>query len=155
MTDTTEPVRPRRKRRMIWGAILIVLIIVLWLGYWFAARQAATMAFDRAFTSLAAAERDVACDESAMSGFPFRLALDCGKLAFTDRKAGATVTAARVTASAPLYRPGRVEAVIASPMTIDGARRSHFAPSLLGRRRRHRRCRPRWPQWRDACAQGG
>ena len=92
-------------------------MLVLWVGYWFAARQAATMAFDRAFVSLAAAERDLACDESALSGFPFRLALDCGNLAFTDRRAGAAFTAARVTASAPLYRPGRVEAVIASPVT--------------------------------------
>jgi hypothetical protein len=118
MTVPTEAT-PRRRRGLKWIAILVVAGLVLWVGYWFAARQAATMAFDRAFASLAASDRDLACDETALSGFPFRLALDCGNLAFTDRKAGATVTAARVAATAPLYRPGRVEAVIASPMTID------------------------------------
>jgi hypothetical protein len=118
MTATTEP-RPRRRRGLKWAAILIVAALALWVGYWFAARQAAVMAFDRAFASLAADERDLACDESASGGFPFRLDLDCGNLAFKDRKANAAVTAARVTATAPLYRPGRVEAVIASPVTIE------------------------------------
>lgn len=118
MTATTEPA-PRRRRGLKWTAILIVAALVLWVGYWFAARQAATMAFDRAFASLAANQRDVACDETALSGFPFRLDLDCGNLAFSDRKAGAAVTAARVTATAPLYRPGRVEAAIAGPVTIE------------------------------------
>jgi hypothetical protein len=118
MTVTDEPA-PRRRRGLKWIATLVVAVLVLWVGYWFAARQAATMAFDRAFVSLAASERDLACDETATSGFPFRLALDCGNLAFSDRRANAAFTAARVTATAPLYRPGRVEAVIASPVTID------------------------------------
>jgi hypothetical protein len=118
MTATIEPA-PRRRRGLIWLVVLVVLAVVLWVGYWFAARQAATMAFERAFASLAASERDLACDRSALSGFPFRLDLDCGALAFTDRKANASVTAARVTATAPLYRPGRVEAAIASPVTIE------------------------------------
>ena len=77
------------------------------------------MAFDRAFASLAANDRDLACDESVSGGFPFRLDLDCGNLAFNDRRANAAVTAARVTATAPLYRPGRVDAVIAGPVTIE------------------------------------
>lgn len=118
MTATTEPA-PRRRRGARWIAILVIAALVLWVGYWFAARQAATMAFDRAFASLAAAGRDIACDESASGGFPFRLDLDCGNLAFNDRRANAAVTAARVTATAPLYRPGRVEAVVASPVTIE------------------------------------
>lgn len=118
MTVTDEPA-PRRRRGLKWIAILIVAVLVLWVGYWFAARQAAIMAFDRAFVSLAAADRDVACEESASGGFPFRLDLDCGNLAFSDRRANAAVTAARLTATAPLYRPGRVEAVIVGPVTID------------------------------------
>ncbi len=118
MTVTDEPA-PRRRRGLMWIAILVIAVLVLWTGYWFAARQAATMAFDRAFASLAASDRDLACDQSASGGFPFRLDLDCGNLAFTDRRANAAVTATRVTAFAPLYRPGRVEAVIAGPVTID------------------------------------
>lgn len=118
MTVTDEPA-PRRRRGVKWTAILLVAAIVLWVGYWFAARQAATMAFDRAFASLAANDRDLACDESVSGGFPFRLDLDCGNLAFNDRRANAAVTAARVTATAPLYRPGRVDAVIAGPVTIE------------------------------------
>jgi hypothetical protein len=110
---------PRRRRGLKWLLILVTLAIVLWVGYWFAARQAATMAFDRAFASLAEAERDLACDQSALSGFPFRLDLDCNSLAFADRRANTAVTAARVTATAPLYRPGRVEAAIAGPVTIE------------------------------------
>jgi len=118
MTATDEPA-PRRRRGLKWIAILAVAVLVLWVGYWFAARQAATMAFERAFASLAASDRDLACDESASGGFPFRLDLDCGNLAFNDRRANAAVTAARLTATAPLYRPGRVEATIAGPVTID------------------------------------
>lgn len=118
MTTTTETA-PRRRRGPKWIAILVVAALVLWIGYWFAARQAATMAFDRAFASLVAAERDLACDEGGLSGFPFRLDIDCGNLAFNDRRANAAVTAARVSATAPLYRPGRVEAAIAGPVTIE------------------------------------
>ena len=68
MSETTEPA-PAPRRGLSGSSILVVVSPLLWVGYWYAARQVAAMAFDRAVASLAAAERDIACDESASAAF--------------------------------------------------------------------------------------
>jgi hypothetical protein len=118
MSDTSVPAR-RRGRGLRWLIVIAVAIPLLWVGYWFASRQIVLMAFGNAAESLGAGGRDLACANRALSGFPLRLDLDCGNLVFNDREAGTAVTAPRITATAPLYRPGRVDASIASPLTID------------------------------------
>ena len=118
MSETSIPV-PRRRRGLRWLVIIAVAIPLLWVGYWFAGRQIVITAFGNSAESLGAAGRDVACGNRALGGFPLRLDLDCGNLVFHDREAGTAITAARITATAPLYRPGRVDASITGPLTIE------------------------------------
>ncbi len=111
--------RPRRGFGWKLFAVLIVVALALWCGYWFASNRIVTLAFARATESLAARGRDVACTQNAVSGFPLSLDLDCSGAVFNDRNAGISVALSRFTATAPLYWPGRVNAVVASPLTIE------------------------------------
>ena len=132
MTAMTEPA-PRRRRGLKWAAILVVAALVLWVGYWFAARQVAVMAFDRAFASLAAdATRPRLRRERAQAASRSASISTAAISPSTTGEANAAVTAARVTATAPLYRPGRVEAAIAGPVTIEAPDQRRVAPRVVG-----------------------
>lgn len=117
MSETSVPVA-RRRRGLRWLVIIAVALPLLWVGYWFAGRQLVITAFSNSAESLGDG-RDVACGNRALGGFPLRLDLDCGNLVFHELGAGTAITAAHITATAPLYRPGWVDASITGPLTIE------------------------------------
>lgn len=111
---------PRRRRRGArWLAILLAAAVVLWLGYWLGTRYLAATAIERSLASLSAKGRDIACVNHASSGFPFSLDIACGEASFSDRSSGASLAVSRIAASAPLYAPGRVGAVIEGPLVVN------------------------------------
>jgi hypothetical protein len=111
--------KPRRGRGLKLVLILVAVALVLWCGYWFASNQIVAMAFARATASLAAGGRDVGCAKNTTGGFPLALNLDCNEVVFNDSRAGMAVALSRLTATAPLYWPGSVDAVVASPFTLE------------------------------------
>ncbi len=118
-------VRKNTRRRRGWSGWLIgllVLVPILWIGYWYAAQQIAQAAIERATTRPIAGGR-FACTGQSLGGFPLRLDFGCAHAAYTDGPEGSAgrVSAALggLQASAPLYRPGYVEATLASPFVID------------------------------------
>ena len=100
-------------------AIVTVLLVALWCGYWFASNRIAANAMENLIASLAADGRAVDCTQNVTGGFPFSLDLDCSQPSFNDRQAGMAVGLARLTATAPVYWPGSVTAALAAPMAID------------------------------------
>jgi hypothetical protein len=109
------------RRRRFWTGLLvglIVLIGVLWVGYWYAAKTLAESAIARA-TSASAGREKLACTDLNLGGFPLRLDIRCTEGTYSG--AGQTVTAGLggVSASAPLYWPGYVEATLASPFVVN------------------------------------
>lgn len=114
-----------RKRRSAWRGWLIgilVLIPVLWVGYWYAAEQIARAAIDRATTRPVAGGR-LACESRSFGGFPLRLDFGCTRAAYGDgpERTGERLSAALggLQASAPLYWPGYVEATLTSPFVVN------------------------------------
>lgn len=113
------------KRRNAWRAWLVGILIavpVLWIGYWYAAHEIARAALDRVTTRPLAGGR-FACTGLSLAGFPLRLDLGCTRAAYGDgpEGTGERVSAAlgAVAATAPLYRPGYVEATLTSPFVIN------------------------------------
>ena len=114
-----------RKRRSLWRSWLtgiLVLIPVVWIGYWFAAHEIAGAAIERATTKPVAGGR-FACSGETLGGFPLRLDFGCTRAAYGDGPEGTgerlSAALGGLKASAPLYRPGYVEATLTSPFVIN------------------------------------
>jgi hypothetical protein len=110
--------RDRQRRGRGWGWLvgLIVVLALLWIGYWFAAHYAAEKAIARLIAPHGQAQ--ITCGTTDISGFPLRLDVRCDSPAYAE---GTAVNASigTVHASAPLYRPGSVAADIDGPLLVN------------------------------------
>jgi hypothetical protein len=104
------------RRRRGWTGLIVgvaILITALWVGYWFAARYVAEAGLARAaFTGLA-------CADPRLAGFPLAVEVRCARLTYADGNDRMTAAIGGVAASAPLYRPGTVEARIDAPFVVN------------------------------------
>ncbi len=114
-----------RRRGSAWRGWLIgilVLIPVLWVGYWYAAHEIAGAAIERVTTKPVAGGR-LACAGKTLGGFPLRLDFGCTRAAYGDGPEGTgerlSAALGGVRASAPLYQPGYVEATLVSPFVVN------------------------------------
>ncbi len=110
--------RPRRRRSGgRWLISFLLLLALLWCGYWFAAY---TLTSSVVGTPQAAATRfnsTVTCSDRAFGGFPLSVALDCTTL--TASAPGLDASIAGVSADAALYNPGHVAATAAGPLRVN------------------------------------
>jgi hypothetical protein len=112
--------KPRRGRRAFSIAgIAVVAIALLWSGYWFAASRTASAAFARANAAAAARGLSLGCKDASVGGYPLRLDLSCPRatLAGTGQELSGAVDG--LSATAPLYWPGHVEAQLGGPVVLD------------------------------------
>jgi len=102
-----------------WLVAILILIPILWVGYWFAAHTVANAAVDR-ITSRPVGGGRIACTAHSLGGFPLRLDFGCDRAAYAD-VSGQQVSAelASLKASAPLYWPGYVETRLGSPFVVN------------------------------------
>ncbi|MEJ0013965.1 MAG: DUF2125 domain-containing protein [Bauldia sp.] len=96
-----------------WLVGVIVLLGLLWVGYWYAAHYAAETAIARA------GARGIACGSVDLSGFPLQLDLRCDKATYAGANSAATGAIAGFTAHAPLYQPGQINAKLEAPLTLN------------------------------------
>jgi hypothetical protein len=108
----------RRRGGFGWVVGILVVLGLLWTGYWYAAHYFAEAAIAR-ITAAHASGRTVACGEIALGGFPLRLDLRCSRGAYAEAGDRATAAVGGLAASAPLYRPGTVEARLDGPLTLN------------------------------------
>lgn len=90
-------------------ALLVVLVLAGWSGYWLFAQTRAEYEIDRQVAALQARGGDFACADRQWRGFPLRLELVCdgARIAFPG---GPEVETARVEAIGHLYDPRQVVA---------------------------------------------
>ena len=96
----------------------IAVVAVLWVGYWFVARTAALYGIGRLTQSQASGDK-IACDGLNVSGFPFYLDLRCNRSAYASANQSVTAAIGGLSASAPLYRPGSVDAQLDAPFVVN------------------------------------
>lgn len=112
---TTKRRRGRGLKLMMGG---LILFVILWCGYWYAASTITVSAIERATTSLAARGRSATCAEQGIAGFPLSLDFTCRDPAFIDPASGLSAEIKGVRANAPLYWPGEVNVGLAGPLTL-------------------------------------
>jgi hypothetical protein len=115
----TEP--PRRRWRG-WLIGLLILLPLLWIGYWFTVQQAASAAIERVTTGPIAGGR-FTCGEKSLGGFPLRLDFACPRANFARGSAGGpdavAVALGGLSVSAPLYWPGYLGTRLVSPFVVN------------------------------------
>jgi len=108
----------RRRGRSGWILGIIVVLGLVWVGYWYAAHYVAETAIARLATTPASG-RKIGCAEIALGGFPLRLDLRCTRGTYAGAGDQATAAVGGIVASAPLYWPGTVEATLDGPLTVN------------------------------------
>ena len=112
----------RNRKRRGWLIGILVLIPVVWVGYWYAAQHIARAAIDRVTTGEVAGGR-FACAGQSLGGFPLRLDFGCTRAAYGDGPQGTgeglSAALGGLAASAPLYWPGYVQATLVSPFVVN------------------------------------
>jgi hypothetical protein len=101
----------KRRGGIGWLIGIVVLIAVLWVGYWAAANFAAGMAIARANA------RGLACQTLDIGGFPLQIDIRCDQAAYSGTGANAAIGG--FLAHAPLFTPGKVNARLESPLTLN------------------------------------
>src|SRR5690606_1056365 len=109
----------RQRRGWIgWLIGLVVLVALLWGGYWFAAKYAADSTIAR-LNRGPVGGATVNCANPVTGGFPLVVDIRCDRV--TASGANDTITAAMggVAATAPLYWPGDITAQLTAPLVIN------------------------------------
>ena len=104
-------------RRRGWTGLivgLVILLVLLWLGYWYAARSAAEAGLARI-----AASNGVACAGPRIAGFPLVIEVRCDRLTYGGGDDRISAAVGEIAATAPLYWPGTVDAKIDAPLAVN------------------------------------
>jgi hypothetical protein len=102
---------------------LVVVVVALWLGYWYAAHAVAERELAR-LTGARANGQEITCSDAVLSGFPLRLDLSCARGGYSGPAESVTAALGSLRASAPLYLPGTVAAQIDGPLTVNDPARN-------------------------------
>jgi hypothetical protein len=96
---------------------VLIILAVLWCGYWYAASKVAAMGIEKIAAAVAAHGRQAGCGSQAIAGFPLSLDVQCSgaKFAGSDMSAGL----GQIGLSAPLYYPGHVQADLTGPLVLN------------------------------------
>jgi hypothetical protein len=108
-TQSASPAR-RASRRIFLPTLVVVVVALLWSGFWFFARAKADQAIAETLEREAAKGRVVTCSERKSGGFPFRIEVRCAdpKLVMSRADGSLTVSAASLVVVAQVYRPNHV-----------------------------------------------
>src|SRR5579871_4994611 len=97
-----------RRRGLRWLTGLLVVLALLWCGYWYAVSRVAGVVIERVTAAVAAHGGSLTWSDQGLGGFPLSLDFRGSDLKFAYAPASVAAGINRVTASAPLYYPGRL-----------------------------------------------
>ena len=107
----------RRGTRWLFG--LLVILALSWCGYWYAVSRAAEAVIDRITAAVSARGGSLSWTEQRIGGFPASLDLRGSQVKFAYAPTSIAGGINRVTASAPLYYPGRITAGFVGPVVFN------------------------------------
>jgi hypothetical protein len=99
-----------------WLVGLLVVLAILWVGGWYAARYVAASALAR-YASGGSTGLD--CTRPTLGGFPLKIDIRCERVAYQSGSGAITASLGGAAAGAPLYRPGTVEATLDAPLVAN------------------------------------
>ena len=97
----------------------LIVLALLWVVYWYGAREIASAVFDRATVAATARGYAVQCANQAGGGFPLSIDVACSRASLAGSTSRRSAVIDGLSATAPLYRPGRLEWVATGPLVLD------------------------------------
>jgi hypothetical protein len=113
-------VGPRRKRFGGTAALLTgaVALCLLWVVYWYGARQIGAAALDRVAAAAAARGYAAECDDISGGGFPLSVNLSCSRASLSETDGGLQATVNGFVTKTLLYRPWSIQSTAAGPLEL-------------------------------------
>lgn len=119
MAQISDPSAKKRPSRtgLFLPYILLALVIAAWSAGWFWVRGKAASEMDAWIAREAAAGRTWTCADRTITGFPFRIELRCGALAFA--RADSRFTLGPITVVVQVYQPRQGILEAAGPFHVE------------------------------------
>jgi hypothetical protein len=95
------------------------VLVALWGVYWYAGSTIADAVIDRGLAAANTRGNSAACADRRSGGFPISVDFACSTAQFDGAGDGLSASVAGLAVTAPLYRPGHVEAKAAGPLLVD------------------------------------
>lgn len=106
---------PQSSRRLTWGIISALVIVVLYTAGWF---YLASMAKERVRNELAQNADQLQCQSLSARGYPFSLSVSCSGMSFKDKNQTLHVAASAVNVGASIFALRTVQTQLTSPAAI-------------------------------------
>lgn len=116
----TPRARSRTARRFKILIGIVVAILILWTGGWFAARHYVTGKIAAIEARAADEGATLSCAEQSVSGFPFRIGVTCTQLQASCPAEEASLDLAGIEAMGLLYNPGHALVAAKGPLQLKG-----------------------------------
>ena len=97
-------------------ALVAVLGVALWSGYWWVATRAIERGIQNELMRLAATGVRIGCADQRVSGFPFRFAMQCTPIS-AEGADGSSGTMTGLTVTSPAYNPSRMDLAATAPLS--------------------------------------
>ena len=97
---------------------ILVLLGVIWSGFWYWSTRAAEVTMTAWRTREAGAGRIYGCAATEFGGYPFRIEVDCAQPSVDDRATALSLRARNLSAVAQVWDPTLVIGEIAAPLTV-------------------------------------
>jgi hypothetical protein len=97
---------------------LLVLLGIIWSGFWYWSATTAETTMSAWRTREAGAGRIYGCTTTNFGGYPFRIEVDCAEPSVDDRRTALSIRAHNLAAVAQVFDPTLVIAEIAAPLTV-------------------------------------
>jgi hypothetical protein len=111
-----QPAKPRR-RPFGWLAVLILVFVGLWTGFWFYVRGEIGRGVDDFLAQARMQGVDLTCNDRTIGGWPFRIEVRCKTPGLLTAD-GTTLDATALTVSGLVYRPDHYIADLTGPLTF-------------------------------------
>jgi hypothetical protein len=114
-----RPRRPRRRNGIVYLIGTIVVLALLWLLYWYGANEIASALRERATALATARGYAIECADEIAGGFPVGIEFGCSRMSLAGNTGDINAAIEGLSATSPLYRPGRVEWAATGPFILD------------------------------------
>jgi hypothetical protein len=112
----------RRMKKLVAALVLLGAILALWFVLWFIAAQRAESAVASWIEEEKSRDRQWACDQRSLNGFPLRLQINCASPAFRSNFGPIRSSiATHFSARASLFRPFDIEFKLDGPLKLAGS----------------------------------
>lgn len=117
MTSSQEP-RPKSNRRFLWLALFIAVLFGGYSAGWFWFADRAGREVQERIAELNRNGVTVACANSEIKGFPFRIGLFCSRLEYENSAQRISVSAGNLRTAAQIYQPMHTVLEVDGPLRV-------------------------------------